>query len=198
MHESTRGSHCPDVCIEFVCQIQIWHLGSSLENLLFDRSNRRLSFQSLRNCFVICQRIVGLVACSSIFVAPALLLRYPLLGPFATLLDLLCHHSLSQFLHPSRCCAQSHLSQLSFAANDQRELPSMGSSAVASCPDVVVVLACAGDLSFLGPSSRWPWWLTRPDCSIHQHLCTTLECVPRQSLYFSMVTRLECVSQLWT
>ena len=46
---------------------------------------------------------------------------------------------------------------------------------------------------FPGPSSRWPWWITWPDCHIHQHLCTAFECVPRQTLWLSVVTRLVAV-----
>ena len=109
---------CSDACIEFVCLFQIWPLGSSLENLVFDRSNCRLSFSVASKLIRHLSTIVGLVVCFSIFVAPALLLKYLLLDPFAILLDLFCHHSLSQFLHPSRCSAQSHLSRLSAAAND--------------------------------------------------------------------------------
>ena len=47
---------CSDASVKFVSMFQIGPLCNSFENLLFDRSNRRLSFQSLRNCFVICQR----------------------------------------------------------------------------------------------------------------------------------------------
>ena len=92
--------------------------GSRLENLTFDRSSCRLSFHSLRNCFVICQRsLCWLFVCFSGFVVPALLLKCLLLDPFATLLDLLRHHSLSQFQNPSRS-AQSHLSLLLVATDD--------------------------------------------------------------------------------
>ena len=174
---------CSDACIEFVCLFQFGPLCSSFENLLFDRSNCRLSFQSLRNCFIIC---------FSIFVVPALLLKYLLLDPFSTLLDLLRHHSLSQFLNPSRCSAQSHLSPLSAAADghpnclawNHRELLLVLSWSLSS-----LVL----ETRLFWPSSRWPWWFTRPDRRIPQHLCTSFECVPRQPLYFSMVTRLVAV-----
>ena len=47
---------------------------------------------------------------------------------------------------------------------------------------------------FSGPSSRWSWWFTRPDQRISQHLCTSFECVPRQSLNFSMII---CLMSIW-
>ena len=103
---------CSDACITFVCLFQIWPLCSSFKNLLFDR----VSFAS--KLFHHLSTIVLLVVCLSIFFVPALLLKYLPLDPFSTLLDLLRHHSLSQFLNPSRCSAQLHLSLLSTAADD--------------------------------------------------------------------------------
>ena len=140
---------CSDTCIEFVCLLPF---GSSLENLLYDRSNCRFSFQSLRNCFVILSTIVGLVVCFSIFLVAALLLKYPLIDPFAILLDLFCHHSLSQFLHPSQRSAQSHLSQLSVAPNDHPNCPAWDRHELLLVLTSSVGLACAGDPSFLGLS----------------------------------------------
>ena len=172
---------CSDACIEFVCLYQIEPLCSSFEDLLFDRSTCRLSFQSLRNCFIICQRSSG---CFSIIVVPALLLKHLVLDPFSTLLDLLRHHSLSQFLNPSRCSAQSHLAadgHPNCLAWNHHELLLVLSLLLSS-------LMLETRLS--GPSSRWSWRFTRPDRRIPQHLCTSFECVPRQSLYFSMATRL--------
>ena len=134
-----------------MCLFQIGPLCNSSDNLLFDHSNCRYSFQSLRKLFHHLSTIVGLIVCFSIFVVLALLLRYFLIDPFSTLLDLVLRHSLSQFLNPSRCSDQSHLSLSSAVALS--ELPGIGSSRVASCRlVVVVVLACAGDPSFLGLS----------------------------------------------
>ena len=99
------------------------------------------------------------------------------------LLDLFCHHSISQSLHPSRCSAQSLLSWLSVAANDHPNC--------LAWERLELLRALASSSPVLETRlSRWPWWFTRPDCSIPHHLCTTLECVPRQSLHFSTVTRL--------
>ena len=55
--------HCPDACMELVCLFQMWSPGNSFVDLLFDRRNRRLSFQSLRNCFVFGHRSWGRTLC---------------------------------------------------------------------------------------------------------------------------------------
>ena len=132
-----------------MCLFETGLLCSSFENLLFDRSNCRLSFSIISKLFHPLSMIVGLIVCFSIFVVPVLLLKYLLLDPFSTLLDLLRHHSLSQFLNPSRYSAQSHLSLSSAAANDHPNCLTWDHH------ELLLVLswslsACAGDPSFLG------------------------------------------------
>ena len=78
---------CSEAWVKFVSLFHIWPpFGNNFEDLFFDRRNRRLSFQSLQNCFIM-STIVGLVVCFSIFVMPVLLLRY------------LLRYLLSQFLN---------------------------------------------------------------------------------------------------
>ena len=138
--------------------------------------------------------IVELVVCFSIFVVLVLLLKYLLLDPFSTPHGLLCHHSLLQFLNPSRCSAQSHLSLLpavadghpNFLALDHHELLHVLTSSLSSLV-LETSLFWVFPLDGLGGSPG----LT---VAFQKHLCTSLECVSRQSLHFSMIT---CLVAVW-
>ena len=106
---------------------------------------------------------VELIVCFSSFVVLVLFLKSLLLDPFSSLLGLLCHHSLlqflnpsrcyhllsqflnpsrcshsfSQFLNPSRCSAQSHLANdhPNFLALDRHELHVLTSSPFVLVPE---------------------------------------------------------------
>ena len=105
-------------------------------------------------------------------------------------------------LNPSRCSDQSHLSLSSAIQMIIRTAWHwiITSCFLSSCRGCCPCLCWRPVLS--GSSSRWFWRFTRPDSRIPQHLCTSFECVPRQSLHLSMVTCLvavwKCVSPLWT
>ena len=170
---------------------------------MFDRSNRRLSFQSLRNCFVICQRSSKLVVCFSIFVLPVLLLKYLLLDPFSTLLGLFLRHSLSRFLNPSRCSDQPRLPLFSAAADDHPNFLALDHHellhVLTSSSSSSLVLETRLFWAFLSMALVVSPGLTVAFLNIS---ALPLSVSHGNPLYFSMVTclvvRLECVSPLWT
>ena len=136
-------------CIEFVCLFQIWPLGSSLDDLLLIAAivaSRFSRFETVSSS--VNDRRAGCLllnlrrACSSAETPSSWsICNTPWFAP-----------SSLTFAVPASSKMFCSITSVSVVGCRRwsSELPGMGSSRVASCPVVVVLLACAGDPSFLG------------------------------------------------